>query len=86
MFYPPAIKEKTLAPTPLSSATPAQPIHVEDQPPASIDKALTNFATAKEIPSSKKIPSLVETTIFMPQPSAEGQTTKDAKKEKELEG
>ena len=64
----------------------AQPIHVKDQPLASINKAPTNSATAKEIPSSEKVLSLVETTIYGPQPSAEGQITKDVEKEKEPEG
>ena len=66
VFYPPAIKEKTLALTPLNSATPAQLMHVEDQPPASIDKAPINSATTKEIPSLEKVPFLVETTISRP--------------------
>ena len=86
VFYPSTIREKTSTSTPLSTAALAQLVHVEDQPPASVDKAPTNSATAKEIPSSEKVPSLVETTISRPQPSVEGQITKDAEKEKEPEG
>ena len=85
VFYPPTIREKTSTPIPLSTTAFAQPVHVEDQPPASIDKAPTNSTTAKEIPSLEKVPSLVETTFSGPQPSAEGQITKDAEKEKEPE-
>ena len=79
VFYPPAIREKALAPTPPSTAAPT---HVEDQPPASSDKAPTTSATAKETPSSNKVPFSVEVAISRPQPFAEEQTTKDAEKEK----
>lgn len=82
VFYPPVIKDKVTTMAQGNVAPSAQPAYTKAFNPTSGDKASASLSTstAKEVPASDKALSLA------PQPSTEGQPSKEAEKDNRTKG